>query len=1116
MWEPSARVQGRLWEGAYFTLHCRRAHRRLSASRRFCIVFWVPFLLQFAPPASSQTPPEALHKGVDKRHLTAIAGLAPQAKLDPHPISLPLVEGTEIRFRRLSTFEGLLQTKVAQIVQDDEGFMWFGTQHGLIRYDGYNLRRFVNDPKDPNSLSGVPVGALFKDRDGALWVGCDQFLNRFDRLTEKFTRLPVALVKHISQDTAGVLWLATPTGLYRLNPATARLRRYSHHPDEPLSLSSNNIESSGEDKNGRFWVASTHGLEEFDRTTGKVMLQIPLPEPSPQVCFYQDRTGVFWIYHVTGTNVLATFDQKSSKLRYYSFHGPARTSTTLTGITAMLEDRNGNLWLSTHGAGLVRFDRDHRTFIRYRNSSTDPDSLPQNNVESLFADREGNMWAGLGRMGIAHFGTKPLPFRSFHHLDSASSTVQPFVGAIYEDSQRILWIGTPAALNRIDPGGHYTYYRSTVGPTAGTDVISIREDRSGNLWVGTYGHGLLRFDRRTGQFKEYQHNQADPYSISSDVVFRLLIDHKGTFWVATSGGLNRFDAATGRFTAYKPAAQGEPFYLELVEDRDGTLWLGTQFTGLHHLDPSTGKFTIYQHDMNRPGSLSDNRVNSVYFDRSGAMWVGTQNGLNKFDQTTGRFTVYTRRDGLPGNAVGCVLEDNSGDLWMSTDNGVERFNRQRKTFTNYLTEDGLPGPDLTGWGACFKSQSGEMFFGGFSGATAFLPEKVTGTSLTPPTVLTDFRLFGNSIEIGRRSPLQQSISFTKDLILSHDQNIFSLSFAALSFTNPATNRYRYMLEGLEHDWNEAGSDRRQATYTTLPSGTYTFRVQGAASGGPWSEPGVALRIKILPPWWGTLWFQLTFGLLTLLTLWFASRLQVQKIARQFNIRTEERVNERTRIARDLHDTLLQGFQGVLLKFDTVTYLIRDRPAEAEKALGNAIEQARAAITEGRDAVQGLRASTVVANDLARAITTLCGGLASAETDENCPAFRVRLKGKSKDLSPLVRDEVYQIAGEALRNAFWHAQARTIEVEIRYDHRQFRLEVADNGKGIDPAILSAGRRAGHYGLPGMNERAELAGGKLSVWSRLDSGTQIELTIPASIAYAKSTLGRRSMSSGKETG
>ena len=234
-------VQERICEGADFTLHRHHLRRRVSATRRLFIVFLVPFLMQLAPPATSQALP-------DKHPITAVGDPVPQAKLDPEPIRLPIVDGTEIRFRRLSTSEGLLQTKVAQIVQDNEGFMWFGTQHGLNRYDGYSLRVFVNDPGDPNSLSGVPIGALFKDRDGTLWIGCDQFLNRFDRSTEKFTRFPVPLVKHISQDTAGVLWLATPTGLYGLHPATARVRRYAHDPDDPRSLSNNDIQSSGEDK----------------------------------------------------------------------------------------------------------------------------------------------------------------------------------------------------------------------------------------------------------------------------------------------------------------------------------------------------------------------------------------------------------------------------------------------------------------------------------------------------------------------------------------------------------------------------------------------------------------------------------------------------------------------------------------------------------------------------------------------------------------------------------------------------------------------------------------------------------------------------------------------------
>ena len=245
------------------------------------------------------------------------------------------------------------------------------------------------------------------------------------------------------------------------------------------------------------------------------------------------------------------FDRKTSTLTSYPLDEAGPPTAALIGITAMIEDRNGTLWLATRGAGLLKFDREHQRLIRYRNDPGNLDSIPQNNVENLFEDREGSIWAGLGRKGMIHFATKPLPFNRIPHLASSDGTPEPFVGAIYEDPQGILWVGTPAALNRIDrKAGQYTPYRRTEGPPGGTDVISIGEDRSGTLWVGTYGHGLLRFDRRTGHFETYLHNPTDPYSLSNDIVARVLVDHNGTLWAATKDGLNRFDAATGRFTTY--------------------------------------------------------------------------------------------------------------------------------------------------------------------------------------------------------------------------------------------------------------------------------------------------------------------------------------------------------------------------------------------------------------------------------------------------------------------------------------------------------------------------------------------------------------------------------------
>jgi ligand-binding sensor domain-containing protein/signal transduction histidine kinase len=1027
-----------------------------------------------------------------------------QAHVDPRIIRLPVLPGRDIRFAHLSTTEGLSQIKVGQIVQDDQGFMWFGTQYGLNRFDGHKFKVFVHDARDPNSLSGVLISALFKDRDGTLWVGCDQFLNRFDRETESFRRYPVPSVYHISQDATRTLWLATPTGLYALDPATGRMRRYSHDPNDPSSLSSKDVNSSGEDREGRFWVANGEGLDELDRTTGKVMLHIPLRGIG--FSFYEDRFGVFWIYHASPANMIAVFDRKTNTLTQYSFYERKSPSTALTGITTMLEDRNGTLWLGTNGAGLLKFDREHRRFISYRNNPVDPESIGQDNVISLFGDREGNVWAGLGGRGLTRFSTTALPFKRYRHdFGNPNSTGEPFVGAIYEDRQGILWIGNHEALHRVDrTTGHYSSYR-TAGPGEGkpgkgSDVITINEDRSGSLWVGTFSRGLYRFDRRAKKFTRFQHNPANPYSLSNDIVSRLLIDHNGTLWAATWDGLDHFDAATERFTTYKPDSQDRsPLYLELVEDAKGALWLGTHASGLQRFEPKTGQFAAYQHDIHRPGTLSDNRVNSVHFDRSGRMWVGTQNGLNKFEPKTGTFTVYTQRDGLAGNAVGCILEDSHGNLWMSTNNGVSRFDAQTTRFKNYSTADGLPGADLTGWGGCFKSAAGEMFFAGFSGATAFFPDKVTDTLYVPPIVLTDFRLSGGPVKIGGGSPLEKSINLADALTLSYRQNMFSLEFSALSYSNPATNHYRYKLEGLDSEWHGAGSEERIVNYATLPAGIYRFRVQGATSRGPWSEPGVSLRIEVLPPWWSTWWFRTSCAALLSLLVFAAYSYRLRQVACQFELLAEERIAERTRIARELHDTLLQSFQGLLFRLQAVHDLLPGHPREAIQLLDKVLDRGDEAIAEGRDAVQDLRSSTAIDNDLIQRLTVLAEELAAPRRDQASPTFRMLVEGQPRLLDPILQDEIYRIAREALGNAFRHAHAQKIEAEITYGDRVFVLRVRDNGCGIERTVHDRGGRAGHWGLTGMRERAKTFGGQVEVWSQEGAGTEVELTIPASIAY-----------------
>jgi signal transduction histidine kinase/ligand-binding sensor domain-containing protein len=1020
----------------------------------------------------------------------------------PPSVRIPAIDGDDVRFSRLSTAQGLSQTQANEIVQDDQGFIWFGTQYGLDRYDGYEFKVFTQDPARENSLSCVYVHSLFKDRLGSIWVGCDQFLDRFDSLHETFTHYRIDAgeaanyVSQISQDRTGMLWLATGSGLFRLNPDTAQIIHYIHDPVDPSSLGSNQVRCTLEDRTGRFWVADGENLEEFDRESGRVLSQVRVSEGLRSVSFYEDHLGIFWITYVTNESGsgLAVLDRSTNSLIPYSIYDRKSGKELAAGFMTATEDSNQTLWLAGFGAGLLKLDREHGVFIRYRNHPENLESIAADRAMALSGDREGNVWVGLLASEPNFFRTETAPFTPLRVTRSnPRSHGEKIVGALYEDRDHVLWMATTGALNSINRRtGEFTSFQPP-GQGLSSDVVAITEDRGGGLWIGSYGAGLSRFDRKTGRFKTYLHEPNHPSSLSNNIVSRMLIDHSGTMWIGTYNGLDRFDPRNESFVVYKqyPKSDDE-VYANFAEDKSGFLWMGG-WGGLNRFNPQTGQFTVYGHNVGDPASLSDNAVTSTYVDHSGTVWVSTENGLNKLNRESGTFTHYFVKDGLPSNAVSCILEDQFGMLWMSTNRGLSRFDPIAKRFTNYSTVDGLPGNDFTGWDACFRSASGEMFFGGFSGGVAFFPEKVISTSYPLPLVLTDFQLAGRSVEVGGRSPLSKSISYTKDITLTHDQNIFSLSFAALTYFNPDANRYRYKLDQLDRDWTEVGSDRRVASYTTLPAGKYTFHVQSATRQGVWNEPGLALGITILPPWWGTFWFRLLCIAAIVSILWTLYLSRLKQMEAEIRARIEERLGERERIARELHDTLLQGIQGLILHFHAVAERI-PISEPARQMIEKALDRADEVLVQGRDRVKNLRL-TAQRKTLREALTEVIKDLAVSKGIE----FSVVVEGDQRTLNPLVRDEAYWIGHEALVNALHHAGAKRIEVEIAYDPSQLRLRFRDDGRGIDPKIIEVGGIPGHWGMRGMRERAAKIGAHLETWSRPGAGTELELRIPGSVAY-----------------
>lgn len=1056
---------------------CRRLGRFLSVLIGFALLAESPYLAFAAEPAHSQA------EIIEKSEV------------------LPIVDANDIVFSRLAANTGLSQARVSHIVQDNQGFMWFGTQYGLNRYDGYKFKVFAHDPLQPNSLGGVYIKSLFKDRAGRLWIGCDQRLDRFDPITETFIHYSIraqtqdsdVTVNGISEDASGMLWLATESGLFSFDPVTGRSRNFQHDGKDPSTLSSDSIKFAGEDREGAFWVASSAGLEAFDRGSSRVTRRVPLPEMR-ELSFFEDRNGTFWIFHASGSG-LATFDRKSQTLTHYTFDDRGKFKDPHIAIFAMIEDRNGVLWFGTAGSGLVKMDRQHNRFVRYRNYANDPQSLAMDNLVALFEDRDGNIWTALHGMRVNVFSSRALPFEKIAYgptpLETEGGTM---VNAVHEAAGDDLWLSYLGALNRINrtTGSRESFPAATKGTSA--DVITVLEDAHGATWFGTSGGGLAQLNH-DGKWRHFRHDARDPSSLSNDVVTRLLIDHQGTLWAATWNGLDRFDAATGQFKTYNAeGAAGGRAYLSISEDPAGFLWLGTSYSGVEKFDPSTGQFTRYVHDDSDSATLSNNRVNSVFIDHSGGIWIGTQNGLDFLDRA-GHFTAYYERNGLGGNVVSCILEDQGGNLWMSTNHGISRYAAKANQFDNYSVADGLPGADLSGWGSCFKSTRGEMFYGGYAGATAFFPDKVSEAIDKPTVVFTEFDLAGVPVSIGGASPLSKAIGFTEEVTLSHQDNNFAVAFTALPSRSAESNRYRYQLDGLDKTWHEVGSDRRLASFTTLPAGRYQLLVQGATSRGPWSE-AAELRITILKPWWGTWWFRSVILIALLIVLCVSYYVRLEQLKKHIREGLELRHIERERIARDLHDTLLQGIQALLFRLQAWGKQSAI-PLDQRNEISTVATQARAIVVEGRDRILELRRTNIAQTELIEALKAV----ASSEGAGSSAVFSVAVKGEERELIPEAYEQLLEITREGIRNAYRHAGAGNISVIIEYQAARLQIAIVDDGRGIDASMASAAQQARHFGLLGMRERAAELRATLIIEKNAKKGASLTLSVPAETVYVE---------------
>ena len=763
----------------------------------------------------------------------------------------------------------------------------------------------------------------------------------------------------------------------------------------------------------------------------------------------------------------------------------------------LLRDRDGGLWVSTRSQGLLHIHQG-RT-----DGFTSADGLSGDSASKLFEDREGNIWAtttdGLDRFRDFTVSTVSVK----QGLSSAA------VSSVLPGRDGSVWIGASDGLDRWS-NGQITIYRKpgTVAlrrpgmPTAAREIAadglpansiaSLFQDEGRRIWVATPA-GVASFE--DGGF-------TPAVSGRGMIVHSMTGESAGNLWI-NEQGLGLLHLLDGKLVETVPWERlgRKDVATVLVSDRaQGGLWLGFFQGGLAYFKDGQIRASYATAD-----GLGAGTVNALRFHPDGSLWAATEGGLSRLKD--GRIATLTSGNGLPCDAVQWEMEDDLQSVWLNLPCGLvqvarpdlEAWAADPRHAVKATVFDHADGVKLGATPGFFtphaaKSADGRLWFAVHGGVSVIDPRHLGANPIPPPVhieQITADRTAQWQNLWSEASPSRPLPPLVREL---------QIDYTALSLVAPEKIRFRYKLEGHDSDWHDAGN-RRQAFYNDLRPRKYRFRVQASNNSGLWNEAGASLDFAIAPMYYQTGWFEALCVAAILAVVGGLFRLRVLYLARQFNMRLEERVNERTRIARELHDTLLQSFQGVLMMFSVVADQLPDHPEEARQALVKVIGQARQAVIEGRNAVQGLRASTVVTNDLARAISSLGEELATGQTGARRPELHVLVEGATRDLAPLVRDDVHRIACEAVRNAFLHAQAGRIEVEIGYERQRLRLLVRDDGKGIDEKVLAEGGRPGHFGLAGMRERAQLVGGKLAVFTRPDSGTEVELTIPASIAYLK---------------
>jgi len=1062
------------------------------------------------------------------------------------------------RFDHLTRSDGLINASVSSIIQDEQGFLWFGTKGGLARYDGYGFVTYQNDPFDENSLSHNLVQTLFQDSGNILWIGTYRGLNRLDLITHRFTRfvhdpnkansLSNDVVTSVYRDRSGRLWVGTLDGLNVLDEKRGTFTHYLSDDRYSGALPNNTVRSIVQTKDGTLWIGTYGGLARYNSvsdsfSTYKNDPKNPKSLPSNLIlAVKEDSQGFLWVACWNGG--LYRFNPYEGTGQTYSF-----PDNRLYSLEVGFSD---TIYAGSWGGGLYELNRTDGTYRQYRADPDDPLGLTNDIIYSLFKDSSGLLWIGTNGGALNKLDRNRESFTLYSHNPKKNGTLgSGMVNAVLEDPRGTLWVGTyNGGLSRLDPGSqefiHYRYKPQDPASLSNDIVNGIAVDADGLVWVAT-NEGLNRLDPRTGKFKRFLGGEGTAGPLADITVYALSIDSHGRHWYGYfRKGLERYDPSTGerkryRFDASDPHSLSDNMVYCFFEDSHGTMWVGTN-RGLNRYDPHFDGFIRYLHDPKDPGTLPSDTIRAIMEDSRGRLWVGTASGgLSRFDPATDRWVNLFKKDGLSDDSVLAIQEDSQGRLWLGTSYGLNIYNSDTNGFYHPSMMDGLQGMEFSQ--ASFKSPSGFLYFGGTEGLNKIASAQIKRNTHIPPIKLTALKIMDTPYDQGNTDP-----AYVETITVLHNENFISFEFSALDFSDPKANQYKYRLEGFDKDWIQAGN-RHYVSYTNLPGGRYVFRVQGSNNEGRWNTAGLSLALVVGPAFWVTpaafLLYAVTIALVMgLVALWsaqnqrlhlsqaqLAEQLRLEKELKASKDRAEAADRAKTQFLATVSHEIRTPLNAILGYTHLLFQALRGDPRQnwvgiidrnARSLLGllnDVLELSR--IEAGKEYVQkGPINLRMVIEDLVA-------------------LFQVSLQNRSLYLHTLidpsadqtiVSDErmLRQILINLLGNAVKFTQRGGITLEALLRNRpkndssaggvapvdesvdDLEIRISDTGIGIDPENLplifdrfyqspgSALKPGGTgLGLSIVQRLVELLGGTIRVESEIGKGTAFTVRLPVSV-------------------